>query len=481
MENNQEIQPVSDVPSIQSNSGSNRLRRNNFTLEPSLFLIVFGWTAVFTNQLVYQTCVDVYHYNETTCKCLGTKNSSNITKEIETEVQPYVANIIMAKQLIEILIGTIMCLRLGPWSDLHGRKPILIVVYLGTLLQFGVITSILVFSSKIQIDPWWYVISAFPMAISGGNTALTTVVFSYISDITEKENRALRNGITQGVILISVLLGSISSGYLNDLESPTFVFALATFCVFLGLIHIILFLTETISDQSRVERCNDLFMPKLYKDMIHTAVKKRPNLDRVIVWLILAAVGLASFCTEGSMTLFYLFVREKFEWTIENYTAYLSVNMTFSAIGSIIALVGLKKLFKVNDTILTIFGYLSTMGQSLIAAMASKTWHMYVSVFVGGIKNISYVTCRSILTNIGPEADIGKINALISAFESLFQLMGSPAFTQLYKATLKTYPGAFNLLSVLIFFIDALLLVIVYAIQAITISAPPYTAINESI
>lgn len=407
---------------------------------------------------MYQTCTSVFHYNDTTCLLLGTKNETDFTKDLESKVQPYVANILLAKNLIEILIGAIMCLRLGPWSDLHGRKPVLIVVYIGTLVQFIIITAILTFSGPFKIDPWWYLTSAFPLAITGGGTTLTAVAFSYISDTTEQNRRAFRNGITQAIILISVLLGSISSGYINDWTSVVFVFGLATFCTFLGLVHITLFLRETVTDHNRGERYNDIVRPKLYKEIVHTLVKERPNYDRAIVWLVLIAVGLASFCTDGTLTVFYLFVRKKFEWTIENYTAYLSANMTFGAIGSIIALVWCKKAFKLNDTTLTIFGYMSTMGQSLVVGLASTGWQMYMSVLVGGVKNISYVTCRSILMNMGPDSDIGKINALITSTESIFQLAGAPTFTQLYKATINTYPGAFNLLSVLLYFIDALLL-----------------------
>lgn len=407
---------------------------------------------------MYQACTAVFNYNETTCLLLGTKNETEETKEFESEVQLYVANILLAKQIIEVLIGAATCLRYGPWSDLHGRKPILIVVYIGALVQFILITVILSLSLSIRINPWWYLTAAFPLALSGGSTTLTTVAFSYISDITEPNKRSFRNGITQGSILISVLFGSISSGFINDYTSALVVFGLATLCVFFGLVHVMFFLKETVTDNNYTERYNDIIRPKLYKEIVSTLMKERPNYDRAIVWLVLVAVGLASFCTDGTMTVFYLFVRKQFEWTIENYTSYISANMTFGAIGSIIALVLLKRGFKMNDTILTIFGYLSSMGQSLIVAMANSNWLMYVSVLVGGVKNISYVTCRSILTNMGPDSDIGKINALITSTEAVFQLAGAPTFTQLYKATLDTYPAAFNLLSVLIYFINALLL-----------------------
>lgn len=53
---------------------------------------------------------------------------------MEEEIQPYVAKIQLVTTLFQILISTVVCLILGPWSDVNGRKPVLLGLFLGIIL-----------------------------------------------------------------------------------------------------------------------------------------------------------------------------------------------------------------------------------------------------------------------------------------------------------------------------------------------------------
>lgn len=52
-------------------------------------------------------------------------------KLIETQVQPYVARILMARSLLESIIPAIVSLFIGPWSDKFGRRPIVLTTFTG--------------------------------------------------------------------------------------------------------------------------------------------------------------------------------------------------------------------------------------------------------------------------------------------------------------------------------------------------------------
>lgn len=54
-------------------------------------------------------------------------------KRIETQVQPYVARILMARSLLESIIPAIVSLFIGPWSDKFGRRPIVLTTFTGKL------------------------------------------------------------------------------------------------------------------------------------------------------------------------------------------------------------------------------------------------------------------------------------------------------------------------------------------------------------
>lgn len=110
------------------------------------------------NQVIYQTCTVIFQYNESDCKLLDDKNASAEIKvdmptrstwrstdhstslvlslflqAIETELQPYVANLFLSRTLLESIVPAFCGLFIGAWSDHYGRKPLLIVSMIGML------------------------------------------------------------------------------------------------------------------------------------------------------------------------------------------------------------------------------------------------------------------------------------------------------------------------------------------------------------
>lgn len=55
---------------------------------------------------------------------------------MEEEVQAFVAKIQMVTSIIQIVLSTVVCLILGPWSDLNGRKPVFLAIFWGKAEAF---------------------------------------------------------------------------------------------------------------------------------------------------------------------------------------------------------------------------------------------------------------------------------------------------------------------------------------------------------
>lgn len=124
-------------------------------LEPAVLLLFFAWSitgkkfdivlhdyfvnyfvlsnsgTVFQNQIIFQTCTDVFKFNETECVLLGTQNGTNVTEAIEKLVQPYAARFFMARTIVESLLPALVSLFIGPWSDKFGRKPLIVSTLIG--------------------------------------------------------------------------------------------------------------------------------------------------------------------------------------------------------------------------------------------------------------------------------------------------------------------------------------------------------------
>lgn len=111
-------------------------RLRDFRLEPALLLLFFGYNLASTivpNILLREVCL-FDGFAATNCSQLNTNNG---TEEIEKKIQPKVAEIIMATNLMHSIIPAIMSLFLGPWTDKYGRKKIIFSTSLGFTLTLA--------------------------------------------------------------------------------------------------------------------------------------------------------------------------------------------------------------------------------------------------------------------------------------------------------------------------------------------------------
>lgn len=169
-----------------------RAKRSIVTLEPALLLLFTSLSlsgTIWTNQIIYQSCTVQFGYDREECALLGTHNAS---KNIETIVQPYAANILMTRQLIESIVPAVLSLFIGPWSDRFGRRPVILTTMFGFLLSNCVSVFVAWLSTRRDVNPWLYVVAFMPTALTGGFCAFLTCTFCYISDVTSAPNRAMR-------------------------------------------------------------------------------------------------------------------------------------------------------------------------------------------------------------------------------------------------------------------------------------------------
>lgn len=99
-------------------------------------------------------------------------------------------------------------------------------------------------------------------------------------------------------------------------------------------------------DTTADTKSDGLFSYKHVKDMWITCFKSRPYYDRSIILLVTGTMFLAIFVLDGAMTVFYLFVREKFQWTVREFTFYETISHVTSVFGALIGFLILRKVSK---------------------------------------------------------------------------------------------------------------------------------------
>lgn len=440
----------------------------NFKLEPALIFVFFGWylaESIIPNQLLRQTCLK-YGYNVSDCAEI---NGNNANKEIEQKIQPYVADIIMTSSLLNSIIPAVMSLFIGPWTDKYGRKKVICATFFGYSMSLALLCVVSSISDQEEmINPWIYVYIYIPIIASGGWPTMIIAILCYVTDLTDEVNRSSRLVLIETLIFFGILLGGASSSYILNLTSPTTVFLISTICVTLSSIYTLIVVNESVQIIENVGACGqikELISPVPVKEMLRTCFKKRSFKERRILWCLIIILMFTVFTMNGTGNIFYLFVREQFNWTIKEATLYNSTSMLISIIGCVLGLLVLKKVLKFSDISLAFLGLFSTLIDSILKATAQTSSVMYFSSGISLFRILVAPMCRSLIATVIPNNEIGKVYSIASSFEAVSSLIASPLYTYVYERTFTVFAGAFFLITTGVYVISIILAYCVFRMR----------------
>jgi PCFT/HCP family folate transporter-like MFS transporter 1/3 len=160
---------------------------------------------------------------------------------------------------------------------------------------------------------------------------------------------------------------------------------------------------------------------------------------------------------EGTSNIFYLFEREKFNWTVKDANLYDSATMTISIFGTLSGLFVLKHLLKVPDIIIIVVSLGSKIAATVVITLATLWWHLYFASMIGFIGSLYGSMCRSMISQSVERHEIGKIFAVTTALEAVSTLIAAPFYTFIYTKTYKNFASAFNLITIAILTINVIL------------------------
>uniref|UniRef100_A0A0K8W010 Proton-coupled folate transporter n=2 Tax=Bactrocera latifrons TaxID=174628 RepID=A0A0K8W010_BACLA len=474
-----ETKTPEDVPGTNINVASNKsVEKNKHTvIEPAVFLVYVATAmagAVLQNQQLYQTCHAVFNYDKELCEpMLGVIAKNETSKEIETKVQPYVANIIMTSSVISSVLPAFLSLFIGPWSDKFGRRPVLVATFSAGFIGHSITTILAAISLLTPLNPWVYILSNVPLALTGGTCALITMVFCLVSDVSDEGGKARRMFFVDGALGIGMLIGNVISSYILAGTGTIGVFTIAASIDLLALLYLLFFVDESlqIQHERKESHLREFFKFGLIKDLVRSCLKRRPHYDRAIIWCIMFTLVTTTFVTQGESNVFYLFLRNKFNLTLQQFTTFNAVTICIKMVGCGLILLILRVLFKTPLTVVAMLGLLGCFTDSLIRSLAQAFWQMYLAATCGFMGGINSPMLQAVLAGLVEATEIGKIYAVISSLQTLSPLASAPVYTGIYRATLESYPGAFYLLSAAIYCICLVLITVLFIMQRLGVKA----------
>ena len=296
---------------------------------------------------------------------------------------------------------------LGTLSDHFGRRPLLLLGFLGLGLSF--------FVTALSTSIWGLIAVRI---VSGAMQANAAIANAYVADITPPEHRAKRFGLLGAMMGLGFIIGPVMGGLLGaiNLQLP---FLVAGVLAIINLLYGYFVLPESLSKEQR----------KPFR--WHAANPANSLLALTRLKGVGSLVGVVTFSTLAQFVLYtcwVLYTTFKFGWGPQENGWSLAVVGIVSVVVQGFLLGRLLKIFSPQR--LAVIGLVSSTLAYVAWGAATEGWMMYAVV----VANVFGVTvAASVNSLISSAADsrsqgqtLGAVNSLGSLMAVIAPVLGAP-------------------------------------------------------
>ena len=296
---------------------------------------------------------------------------------------------------------------LGALSDHYGRRPLLLLGFLGLGLSF--------FVTALSTSIWGLVAVRI---VSGAMQANAAIANAYVADITPPELRAKRFGLLGAMMGLGFIIGPVMGGLLGavTLQLP---FLVAGVLAIVNLLYGYFVLPESLSDAQRKPFRWSAANPASALRAL-TRLKGVGSLVGVVIFSTLAQFVL--------YTCWVLYTTFKFGWgPLENGWS-LAVVGVVSVVAQGFLLGPLLKRFSPQR--LAVIGLVSSMLANLLWGAATAGWMIYAIIVANILSNTVSASIQSLISSAADSRSqgqtLGAVNSLSSLMAVVAPILGAP-------------------------------------------------------
>jgi DHA1 family tetracycline resistance protein-like MFS transporter len=331
-----------------------------------------------------------------------------------------VVGLLVASYAAAQLIGAPI---LGRFSDRFGRRPILLLSLVGTLLGF----LLLGFANTL-----WILFAARILdGLTGGNIS---VAQAYITDVTDAKDRAKGLGMIGAAFGLGFIIGPASGGLLSQwgFDVPAFV---AAGLVTVNLLMVSLWLPESLPPEKREAAVNK--RPAVTFSALLEALK-RPFSGPLLITRFFFGLAFSTF-----QTIFALYALRRFNLDATQTGFILTYVGVLAAVVQGVLVGRLSERFRDDVLIFVSVGImaLSLLGWALAPSVIVLLIILAPTAFAGGILN---TVLSSALTKAVEPQEVGGILGLSASIESATRVI-APTLGGILLGRIGTWaPGTFG-------------------------------------
>lgn len=410
------------------------------TVEPVMFLAMFcmALQGPLTTQYLWERLSADIGYNGT-----KTEGCTNLTNVLEKEVEKQTSHWSLYLNLSGLLVGLFSVTLLGPWSDHVGRRPILILPFIGLTLQVGVYLLVM----YLELHVGYLLIGRVLAGLTGDFNTILAGCFAYIADITDRESRTFRVAVLEACLGIAGMVASILGGYWRKSQGYINPFWLALAVNIFTAFYVYFCVRESVKDK----KPSSLITPKHYKTVYQLFALPGENKRQSKLWLYCLALLLVVTVHMGAKDLMVIY-ELSFPLCWDSFLiGYGSAAEHLTYLSSLAGL-RLFQLFLADGWVAEL-GFLSNIAGLVVFSVASTTPVMFTGY---GLRFFSMATTpviRSKLSRLVEEGEQGTLFSIVACVEVFSFILATTIFNSLYPATLyfmKGFPFLFGAIVLLI-------------------------------
>lgn len=419
------------------------------SVEPVMFLSMFSLTlqAPLTTQYLWDRISEDLGYNGTLSS--GCTNASKTLDPLQEKVETLTAQWTTYISLATFGLGLLSVPLLGAWSDLAGRKPVLVLANLGLALQAGIYLVVM----YLKLHVGYLLLGRLLSGLSGDFNAILAGCFSYVADISEKRSRTFRVAILESCIGIAGVLASIIGGHWLRAQGYINPFWLVFATALASALYTYLFVRESVLPDPSAKLLTFRHYKSVWRLFATGGINNMEGglYHRCKLWLYTLCFFVIVTVHIGSKQLSVLFELSSPLCWGPTLIGYGSALQMFSFLTS---LLGLKIMQQcLTDSWVALVGLVSNISGLVVFSLADTTQLVFTGLGLCLLSMTMTPVIRSKLSKLVEPSEQGALFASVACVESLCFLVGYGFFNFLYPATLhimKGFPFLFAAITLLI-------------------------------
>ena len=294
---------------------------------------------------------------------------------------------------------------LGALSDRHGRKPLLMISLIGTMIGYFLFAIAL-----LQGNLWLLFFSRLLPGFTGGNIS---IVYSAIADVSEGGDRTKNFGMIGMAFGLGFILGPAIGGVLADNSvvswfNPSTPFLFTTLLTLVNIVLLIFLFPETLKEKG--SRAVSMFTG--VKNIVYSF--RMPNLRSIFSVALLFSLGFTFFTQFFAVALI-----EKFDYTEKDiglFYAWVGIWLVFTQ-GFLVRILAKKNYQPANllkVTMLTL-----SIGLLLVLFPSDVYWEYFIAPIIA----ISHgIVTPNLLSAISAQASPSQQGSILGINQSMQSL-----------------------------------------------------------